>query len=167
MVYQIPFCFFEFVEFNPIFVAYYIANNSQKIIQMQFITKKQDLIDNVLILEGYLRGKDLEKKEFTLNLIRNSKTFCVYKVNGLNHFAPSRFLAYKNNSMAEYVKMTAEDDRDTNSVVTKIIGAHFSNDTTEEKFATYLKTLDLKVAQELRMYWRVKDDRGKNLDLKL
>jgi len=135
--------------------------------EMQFITKKQDLVDNVLVREGYLRGKDSAKKEFTLNLIRKSKAFSVYKINGVNHFMPCRFLAYKNNSMDAHLKVEKEEEKDTNAVVTKIIGAHFSNDTTEEKFASYLKTLGLEVPQQPRIYFRVKDDRGKNLDLKL
>jgi hypothetical protein len=133
---------------------------------MQFITKKQDLVDNALIFEGYLKGKDKAQKEFAENLFMSSTAFSVYKVKGENHFAPNDFLAFKKNSMKDFLKNAEKEDRDTKSTVTKIIGAPFANDTIESKFKAYAESLGLKASADKRTYWRVKDERGKNLDIK-
>jgi 5-methylcytosine-specific restriction protein A len=134
---------------------------------MDFISKKSDAINNITTFEGYLTGKDKEQREFAMNLMKNGKTFCVYKVNGENHFAPSRFCGFKENSMTAYLKNEESDTRDTNSVLDKVIGKHFSNDTIEEKFSAYVTSLGIAAAATKNNFWRVKDERGKNLDIKL
>jgi hypothetical protein len=134
---------------------------------MEFINKRQDLIDNILTLEGYLRGDKKEEKEFAEDMIRRGKTICVYKLNGENHFGPSRFLAFKNNSMKEHVANEEKDARDSNPVITKIIGNPFHHDTIEQKFTTYAVSLGIEAHDNKRNYWRIKDERGKNLDIKL
>ena len=133
---------------------------------MQFITKKQDLVDNAMVFEGYLLGKDKAQKEFATQQFESSAGFCVYKVNGENHFAPYAFLAFKKNSMKDVLKGIDKEDRDIKNTVTKTIGAPFSNDTIERKFREYAASLKLNVSEEARTYWRVKDERGKNLDIK-
>jgi hypothetical protein len=133
---------------------------------MQLITKKQDLVDNAMTFEGYLKGKDKAQKEFAVNLFESSTAFCVYKVKGENHFAPNDFLAYKKNTMKDFLKNAEKEDKDTKNTITKTIGAPFSNGTIEGKFKEYADSLGLKVSGESRTYWRVKDERGKNLDIK-
>jgi 5-methylcytosine-specific restriction protein A len=134
---------------------------------MEFISKKQELIDNILTIEGYLRGDNKEEKEFAEDLVRTGKTICVYKLNGDNHFAASRFLGYKNNSMKSYLANEEKDGRDTNPVITKIVGNPFFTDKIEEKFITYTVSVGIEAHDYKRNYWRVKDERGKNLDIKL
>lgn len=134
---------------------------------MNFIKKRQDVIDNIITLEGYLTGKDKTQKQFAEQLVKSSKTFCVYKVNGENHFAPSRFLGYKNNTMDDHLANEGKDGKDANSAIDKVVGRHFTNDTTEEKFKAYVSSLGLTAVESTRKYWRVKDERGKNLDIKL
>ncbi len=134
---------------------------------MKLISKKQDLIDNIITLENYLnKGNDAER-EFAKELMQKGKTICIYKVNGENHFAPSRFLGYKNNTMEEHLANEEKDGRDTNSVIDKVLGRHFTNETTEEKYKTYLTSIGLETLDNNRTYWRVKNERGKNLDLEL
>jgi len=134
---------------------------------MEFINKRQDLIDNILIVEGYLTSEKKEEKEFAEDLLRKSKSICVYKLNGENHFAPSRFLGYKNNSMKDHLANEEKEGRDPNSVITKIVGNPFTNVPIEEKFIAYTLSLGLETHDNKRNYWRVKDERGKNLDIKL
>jgi hypothetical protein len=101
---------------------------------MQFITKKQDLVDNSVTFEEYLTGSDKEKKKFAQDLMKKESGFSVYKVNGVNHFAPSKFGAVKGTTMESYIKNQEEEGKDPNHVVTKIIGTPFTNDTIEGKF---------------------------------
>jgi 5-methylcytosine-specific restriction protein A len=134
---------------------------------MDFISKKQDVINNIITFEGYMASKDKEQRGFALDLMKHSKTMCVYKVNGENHFAPSRFCGFKENSMAAYLKNEEKETRDTNAALDKVVGKHFSNDTIEEKFLAFATSKSLEVAPGKKAYWRVKDERGKNLDIKL
>jgi len=134
---------------------------------MEFINKRQDLIDNILTIEAYLKSKKKEEKEFAQDLVRKGKSLCVYKINGENHFAPIRFLAYKNNSLKDHLANEEKDGRDPNPVITKVVGNPFHHDTIDQKFIDYAASLDLEVHDNKRNYWRIKDERGKNLDIKL
>jgi hypothetical protein len=58
-----------------------------------------------------------------------------------------------------------KDGRDTNPVIDKILGRHFSNETTDQKFKDYVLTLGCDIPNNKRTYWRVKNERGKNLDI--
>ena len=49
-------------------------------------------------------GNDKAQKEFATQQFESSAGFCVYKVNGENHFAPYAFLAFKKNSMKDVLK---------------------------------------------------------------
>lgn len=134
---------------------------------MNFITKKQDLIDNILTLEGYLTGENTAERRFAEQLIQRGKTICVYKVNGENHFAPSRFLGYKNNTIDDHLANEEKDGRDKNPVIDKILGRHFGIDTIEEKFKVYTISLGLSIPANKRRYWRVNDQLGNNINIKL
>jgi 5-methylcytosine-specific restriction protein A len=134
---------------------------------VQTITKKQDFIDNSITFEGYLTGKDKAKKKFAEDLLKTETEFSVYKVNGENHFAPSKFGAIKGTTMDSYLKNLEKEAKDPKHVVTKVIGTPFSNNTIETKFEDYLDSLGLKNKHEKHTFWRVKDERGKNLDIKI
>ena len=134
---------------------------------MQFINKRQDLIDNILTFEDYLKSETKEEKKFAQDLVRKGKSICVYKLNGENHFAPIRFLGYKDNNMKDHLANEGKDDRNPNSTVTKVVGNPFHHDTIDKKFMDYVVSLGLEAPDNKRNYWRIKDERGKNLDIKL
>jgi len=134
---------------------------------MKLISRKQELIDNINTFEGYLNSNAEVQMQFAQKLMFESKTFCVYKLNGENHFAPSHFLCYANNTSDDHFTYEEQNDRDTNKVITKVLGQPFSHDMIDERFKVYAKTNGLEIAASKRNYWRVKDDRGKNLDIKL
>ncbi len=134
---------------------------------MKFITKRQDLIDNILTLEAYLKSDKKEEKEFAQELVRHAKSICVYKLNGENHFAPNSFLGYKNNKMKDQKANEEVDDRDVNPVITKVVGNPFLHNTIDQKFTDYISSIGLDAPDNKRNYWRIKDERGKNLDIKV
>jgi hypothetical protein len=134
---------------------------------MEFITNKQELIENIKKLEGYLKSINEKQRKFAEDLVRRGKTICVYKVNGKDHFAPSRFIGYKKNNMNAHEMSEEKDGRDTNPVIDKILGRSFSNDTIEQKFIDYTNYLGIEAHNNKRKYWRLKDDLGKNTDIKL
>lgn len=134
---------------------------------MQLITRKQDLIDNLITFEGYLNGDNEAQKQFAKDLLLVSSKLCVYKVDGENQFAPISFLVYMGNTSEDYFVNEEENTRDTSKTGTKVLGKSFSHDAIQERYAAYAKSIGLDVAKANREYWRVKDDRGKNLELKL
>jgi hypothetical protein len=133
---------------------------------MDLINKKQELVDNIVTFEGYVKSDKKEEKEFAEDFVRKGKAICVYKLNGENHFAPCRFLGFKNNSMKQHLENDEKDGRDTNAVITKVIGNPFSHAVIEQKFIDYALSIGIEAHDNKRSYWRVKDERGKNLDIK-
>ena len=134
---------------------------------MNLVKKRQDLIDNIETIEGYLTGKSKKDKDWTLDRIVNAEKLVIYKVNGNNHFAPYDFLALKSNSIAEHDEGIAEfEPKKVRGIVTSILGNSFINETTEDRYTEYLKSLSKKPPKIARVFWRIKDERGKNYNLK-
>ncbi len=131
---------------------------------MTAVRKRDDIIDNIETLEGYLRSGKKEEKEFAIKAIKEATSILVYKVNGENHFAPARFVAYKSNKMDAFLK-EEEDARDVINIMTKIVGLPFKNDKIIEKFKEYAGQFTKNVPDHERQYWRIKDERRKNLDI--
>jgi hypothetical protein len=134
---------------------------------MDFISNSQELVENIKTLENYLKNGNSEENEFSLERVRLGKTICVYKVDGINHFAPSRFVGYKSNTMNKHLAYELKDGRETNPIIDKIVGKSFENQTIEKKFIEYTKDLGLEVPNNKRRFWRLKDKNGKNLNIEL
>lgn len=133
---------------------------------MRLVSKKQQIIDNILILEKYLLSDNAEEREFAGNLIRRGLTIVVYKIDGENHFAPSRFIGYQNNGMNAHITNDEKDGKETNPVITKIIGRPFQNEKIDTKFINYCNKLGISHTNSKRKFWRMKDERGNNLNIK-
>ena len=134
---------------------------------MAFVSKRDDVISNIKTFEEYLHSKKGAEKDYALDAVLNSENIVIYKVNGENHFGPCRFFVIKKNSLEELERNLEVEDKECANVMTKIIGASFTNGMTEQKYAEYASTLTKNIPVVARKYWRVKDERGKNLDLKM
>ena len=133
---------------------------------MKLVSKKQQIIENILTLEKYLLSGSKEQKVFAGNIVRKGKGIVVYKVDGENHFAPSRFVGYENNDMTQHITNEDKDGKETNTVITKVIGRPFKNEKIDDKFIDYCNHLGILQPNHDRSYWRIKDDRGNNLNIK-
>ncbi len=134
---------------------------------MEFVNNLQDIIDNIKTLESYLVSDNEIKKEFAKSLVKKGRTILVYKVNGENHFAPSRFSGYKNNTMEKHEVNEEKDGRDTNPVIDSIVGHAFANDKIENKFIDYCAKLGVEPDNVKRRYWRLRDNDGSYLNIEL
>jgi hypothetical protein len=130
---------------------------------MEFVENLNDIIENIKTLEKYLTSSNNVEKEFAQSLVKKGRTILVYKVDGQNHFAPSRFLGYKNNTMDDHLENEEKDGRDTNPIIDQILGRVFANDKTESKFVDYCAKIGVVPDNVNRRYWRLKDKHGKNL----
>ena len=70
---------------------------------MELINSKDELIKNIETLEYYINeGKDLEVID-AKSLIKRGTCFVVYKIDSELHFAPSRFIGYRDNNLDKHL----------------------------------------------------------------
>ena len=132
---------------------------------MDFIRTKNDLIDNIETFETYLVKGNAKEQKFAKELVKKGESFVVYKVDGENHFAPGRFVAYKNNSMSDHKEAEEPGEKETNSVIEKVLKlSSFANEKTDDKYINYVESLGVKPSDSKRNYWRLKEG-AKNVDL--
>lgn len=116
-----------------------------------FIRTTGDLIDNLLTMEAYLGGDFSEKeKKFSLSLIQKGNNFVAYKVQNEWHFAPSRFVGYKDNNIHKY----PNTENRTISSIDKIAKCKLCFDLKlEEAYKEYCELLSIEPSQSKRQYW--------------
>lgn len=132
---------------------------------MNVVKKRSDIIENLVVFEKLLSSKKAEESDFATQLALNDPMVIIYKVQGENHFGPASFMGIKKATIAEHKEHTTETLKEIKKAVTDVVGTGFTNETTEEKYAVYAKTLTKKLPAVERTFWRVKDERGKNLNL--
>ena len=78
---------------------------------MELINSKDELIKNIETLEYYINeGKDLEVID-AKSLIKRGTCFVVYKIDSVLHFAPSRFIGYRDNNLDKHFRNKARNQR--------------------------------------------------------
>jgi 5-methylcytosine-specific restriction protein A len=128
---------------------------------MEFIADLNELFQNVYTLEKYLHSHDARERDFVKDIIRRGKTILVYRVNNENHFAPSRFIGYKNNSMTGHISNEEKDGRDTNPIITSVVDSKpFFTDNMDADFIRYVISLGVEVPRNKRHYWRIRGNDG-------
>lgn len=132
---------------------------------MNLVKKRSDIVENLIAIEKMLASSKKEEREFAVNQVLNDPNIIIYKSLGENHFGPCSFLGVKKCSIDEHSILTEVDVKEITKAVTAVIGRSFANETTNEKFREYAVTIDKKVPKIDRTYWRIKDERGKNLNL--
>ena len=132
---------------------------------MNLVKKRSDIVENLIAIEKMLASSKKEERDFAVNQVLNDPNIIIYKSLGENHFGPCSFLGVKKCSIDEHSKLTEVDVKEITKAVTAVIGRSFANETTNEKFREYAVTIDKKVPKIDRTYWRIKDERGKNLNL--
>ncbi|NQV52516.1 MAG: hypothetical protein HQ500_05000 [Flavobacteriales bacterium] len=133
--------------------------------EMNVVKKRSDVVENLITLEKMLSSKKKGQREQALEQILNDSYIIIYKSLGENHFGPACMLGVKNGGDVDFAKLSIDEIKEIKKAVSDVIGTAFTNDTTVSKFDEYAKTLTSKVPKVERTYWRVKDERGKNLNL--
>lgn len=132
---------------------------------MNVVKKRSDVVENLVVLEKMLTSKKKEQREEAINRILNDPLIIIYKSLGENHFGPAGMLGVKKGGDVDPTKLAEDEVKEVKKAVTDVIGTPFTNETTVGKFEEYLKSLGKKVPKLERQFWRVKDERGKNLNL--
>ncbi len=133
---------------------------------MDIATKLEHVITNLQTLETYLNSKKEEERAFAHDLIKRSKTILMYKVNGENHFAPSRFCGYQENSIANYKATEAQEEKGKAPKLEKVLkGSARFLPKRETEFIEYCKKLGFDALDHERKYWRVGKTSDPYLDI--
>lgn len=88
---------------------------------MKFIEILKDLQVNLETLENYLNSPVQKEREYALDRVKLGTCFVVYEINGQNHFAPSRFIGYKDNTMGKHDNNDEKDGRETNPAISGVL----------------------------------------------
>ena len=123
---------------------------------MAYVRTLNDIIKNLETLEQYITAGSKEETAYAKELVKDSVNMVVYKVEGINHFAPSVFVGYAANSMKNELKTRDEDHSEADKKVGKVVGKEaFSNGIMETNFAKYCDSLGVKPPKQERLYWRL------------
>ena len=90
--------------------------------------------------------------------IARGRVFVTYIVDGKYHFAPSRFVGYKDNTLVKHQKNEEKDGRITTPAITKILGPRAFDSRLEDAYLMYCEWLDVKSAKHKRTYWLLNQD---------
>ena len=132
---------------------------------MNVVKKRSDVVENLITLEKMLMSKKKDVQDAAKSMVLNDPYIIIYKALGENHFGPATMLGAKGVEDFDLANVTDDDVKDVKKALTDVIGTAFTNETTVGKFQDYAKTLSPKVPKIERVFWRVKDERGKNLNL--
>lgn len=75
------------------------------------IDSVNDLKMNPETLEVYRDRPETQYREFYQNLIKRGRCFFAHEWDGNIHFAPSRFIGYRNNDMNFHLANYEKDDK--------------------------------------------------------
>jgi len=87
---------------------------------MELVSKLDEILQNTDTIDNYLTEDD--KRDWAINLIKNGICFVIVNKGLGLFFYPSRFIGYKGNNMSAHIGNQRKDGRDTNLVISKIIG---------------------------------------------
>ena len=109
---------------------------------MEVIESKEQIIQNIFVLESYLCEGTGKEKLFATNLVKRGRCFLAYKVDGKFRFAPSRFIGYENNNMNKHERNSQKDGTITNPAIIKCLGTkNEENSFLKEEHHKYCKDL--------------------------
>jgi putative restriction endonuclease len=88
---------------------------------MDLITKRAELEANLKRLEEYRYSSDPAEQDFYRDLVKLGICFVVLNKDGKLLWGPSRFVGYRNNSVALHIRNDEKDGRETNPAITVIL----------------------------------------------
>lgn len=125
------------------------------------------VIENIKTIEHYLHSDVQEEKEFAWDLVKKGRSMIVYRVNGMNHFAPAGFIGFRKNSRSAYLENEKKEKRDTAPVLQTLLGSSFTHEAIEKEFSAYASSFKGNTLKSKRKYWRVRGNDNKYFDLAL
>lgn len=129
---------------------------------MKLVATKNEIIQNLETIERYLQSEMPDIYDAMTTYIARGKCFIAYLVKGQYHFAPSRFVGYKGNSLARHKANAYKHGWDTNPAINDVLGQKNQyNEKLEKAYISFCEILgvtpnDNKRTQ--RKYWLIDGD---------
>lgn len=126
---------------------------------MPLIESERQILQNLRTLEAIRRqGTKAASFNAYAKLIHAGRCLIPYEVNGLLHFAPSRFVGYISNSFGKHATAQDRDGRQTNVAISKVLGLPLVEDEQlDQLFRRFCSSLTgelrLEVPDIKRKFW--------------
>lgn len=122
--------------------------------KLQLIRNIDDLKNQLEKVEDYLKKKDSSMK----TMIKKGTCFVSYKCDGKIHFAPSRFVGYRNKTIEMHNEGVKGDGRDTTDQLDSILGKRVKEDDLPKMLKSALKSyaqeLGIEVDKKKHSFWK-------------
>lgn len=119
-----------------------------------FITSKEDVVENIKTLYGYLGNQDDAKTyKWATGILKNGRIYVVEVIDSKLYFAPSRFVGYKKNTADKH----RENHGDGNQTNDKLVEYYqkVQDERLDAAFQSVLEQYDLSSGD--KKYWIPKD----------
>lgn len=119
-----------------------------------FITSKEDVVENIKTLYGYLGNPDdAETYKWATGILKNGRIYVVEVIDSKMYFAPSRFVGYKKNTADKH----RENHGDGNQTNDKLVEYYqkVQDERLDAAFQSVLEQYDLSSGD--KKYWIPKD----------
>lgn len=119
-----------------------------------FITSKEDVVENIKTLYGYLDNPDdAETYKWATGILKNGRIYVVEVIDSKLYFAPSRFVGYKKNTADKH----RENHGDGNQTNDKLVEYYqkVQDERLDAAFQSVLEQYDLSSGD--KKYWIPKD----------
>lgn len=119
-----------------------------------FITSKEDVVENIKTLYGYLgTPNDAETYKWATGILKNGRIYVVEVIDSKLYFAPSRFVGYKKNTAEKHI----ENHGDGNQTNDKLVDYYqkVQDERLDAAFQSVLEQYDLSSGD--KKYWIPKD----------
>lgn len=119
-----------------------------------FITSKEDVVENIKTLYGYLGNPDDDKTyKWATGILKNGRIYVVEVIDSKLYFAPSRFVGYKKNTADKH----RENHGDGNQTNDKLVEYYqkVQDERLDAAFRSVLENYDLSSGD--KKYWIPKD----------
>lgn len=119
-----------------------------------FITSKEDVVENIKTLYGYLDNTDdAETYKWASGILKNGRIYVVEVIDSKLYFAPSRFVGYKKNTADKH----RENHGDGNQTNDKLVEYYqkVQDERLDAAFRSVLENYDLSSGD--KKYWIPKD----------
>ena len=119
-----------------------------------FITSKEDVVENIKTLYGYLGNPDdAETYKWATSILKNGRIYVVEVIDSKLYFAPSRFVGYKKNTADKH----RENHGDGNQTNDKLVEYYqkVQDERLDAAFQSVLEQYDLSSGD--KKYWIPKD----------
>ena len=131
---------------------------------MILIDNRDELIKNLDTVESYLNGDNDEVVEIMAELIRKGKNFVAYNFNGSTHFAPSRFVGYKDNTIRKHFqKDNGKHGTYTSQRLRRsdILGIDRPDPELQTEWESYCRECGVEPTKGTKTFWRLSDYEAK------